>query len=113
MRERALSSRGTWIRTVVCGALLALAGLASADQPPRIRIGWTERPPTLDGRLEQGEWSDAARIDGLTQATPNPGAAASQRTEVWLMTDGEQLYIAARLWDTNPEAIVARQMIRD
>ncbi len=63
--------------------------------------------------LAQGEWSDAARIDGLTQATPHPGAAASQRTEVWLMTDGDRLYVAARLWDTNPEAIVAQQMLRD
>jgi hypothetical protein len=52
-------------------------------------------------------------VDGLTQATPDPGQAPTQRTEVWLMTDANHLYIAARLWDTNPEDIVAHGMRRD
>ncbi|MBJ21118.1 MAG: hypothetical protein CL933_17055 [Deltaproteobacteria bacterium] len=106
-------TRGACLVILICGALHALAGIASADPPPRIRIGWSEAPPTLDGQLEPGEWSDGAHIDGLIQAVPDPGKVASQRSEVWLMTDGEQLYIAARLWDTNPESIVARTMFRD
>ena len=46
-------------------------------------------------------------------ATPDPGEVATQRTEVWIMTDEDNFYIAARLWDTNPEEIVAYTMIRD
>ena len=35
---------------------------------PELDIGWTSDGPTLDGRLDEGEWSDAAYIGGLTQA---------------------------------------------
>ncbi len=83
------------------------------ERRPTIHIGWTQNPPTIDGRFEPDEWSDAAHVDGLTQAIPDAGRAPTQRTEVWLMTDEDNLYIAARLWDTNPEEIVAYTMVRD
>lgn len=83
------------------------------ERRPTIRIGWTQDPPTIDGHLDPDEWSDAAHVDGLTQAIPDAGQAPTQRTEVWLMTDEDHLYIAARLWDTNPEEIVAYTMARD
>jgi hypothetical protein len=91
----------------------------AADTPPKpferpsLEIGWTSRAPNIDGRFDPDEWSQAAHIDGLTQATPDAGDVATQRTEVWVMTDGDQLYIAARLWDTNPEEIIAYAMKRD
>jgi hypothetical protein len=93
-----------------------VAGAATpslADDAPRIRIGWSEQAPTLDGRIDAVEWADAAHIDGLPQATPSPGAEASQRTEIFIMTDGGTLYIAARMWDTHPEEIIAQRMLRD
>ena len=93
-------------------------GVANAVSPealdrPSIDIGWTSRAPKIDGRLDPDEWSDAAHIEGLTQATPDSGEVATQRTEIWLMTDEDHLYVAARLWDTNPEEIIAYQMKRD
>lgn len=94
------------------GASPSLAD-GAVDEPPRIEIGWTQTPPALDGKISEGEWNDGGHIDHLTQATPDPGVQASQRTEVWIMTDGEQLYIAARLWDTNPDEIIAQRFIRD
>ena len=80
---------------------------------PTIEIGWTTTAPTIDGHFSPDEWSDGAHVDGLTQASPEPGEAATQRTEVWIMTDGEHLFVAARLWDTNPEEIVRHTMLRD
>jgi hypothetical protein len=85
----------------------------SEDDRPTIDIGWTKNPPTIDGLLAPEEWADAAHIDGLTQASPDAGEAPTQRTEVWIMTDEDHLYIAARLWDTNPEKIVRFAMARD
>jgi len=87
-------------------------GVASDDRPT-IDIVWTKNPPTIDGHFSPAEWSDAAHVDGLTQATPDQGGAPTQRTEVWIMTDKDHLYIAARLWDTNPEEIVGYAMARD
>ncbi|MCB9724656.1 MAG: carbohydrate binding family 9 domain-containing protein [Spirochaetaceae bacterium] len=80
---------------------------------PRVEIGWTDEAPTVDGRLEPDEWADAARIDGLAQALPDEGAAPTQHTIVYVLTDGRSLYVAARLEDTEPGRIVAAAMARD
>lgn len=100
---------GLWVGWVL------LVDAAAAEEPPRprIEIGWTAAAPAIDGRLEEGEWTAAAHVDGLTQALPDPGVPATQRTEVWIMTDEDHLYIAARLWDTDPSEIVASAMQRD
>jgi hypothetical protein len=102
------------------GALLGLGLLiggvarpAASEEPPRVRIGWSASPPEIDGVLSEGEWAAAGRIDGLTQARPIPGGEPSQRSEIFLLSDRDNLYIAARLWDTNPEEIVALRMKRD
>ena len=94
--------------------VLAVDEVSNADTDrPTIKIGWTQKAPTIDGYFSPEEWSDAAHVDGLTQAMPDPGAAPTQRTEVWIMTDENHLYVAARLWDTNPEEIVRHTMLRD
>ncbi|MAG30339.1 MAG: hypothetical protein CL908_05515 [Deltaproteobacteria bacterium] len=80
---------------------------------PSIQIGWTATPPVIDGRLDPDEWRAAAFVDELTQAIPDEGQAPTQHSEIWIMTDEEHLFIAARLWDTNPEEIVASAMERD
>lgn len=109
------------IRRILASALLlswafspltAFAEETPGDHPT-VEIGWTKNPPTIDGHFSPEEWSDAAYVDGLTQATPDPGGAPTQRTEVWIMTDEDHFYFAARLWDTNPEEIIAYAMARD
>ena len=95
------------------GVSSSTVGAEEAEERPSVEIGWTTNPPEIDGHLDPDEWADAGHVDGLTQATPDPGEAPTQRTEIWLMTDGDHLYIAARLWDTNPEEIIAHAMQRD
>jgi hypothetical protein len=107
-----------FVRVAAIAAFLATAtmrvGSAAAEpERPSVEIGWTQTPPRIDGRLDPGEWSEAGHIDGLTQASPDEGARPTQRTEVFIMTDDDFLYIAARMWDTNPEEIVAFAMSRD
>jgi hypothetical protein len=118
VRENASSSRRIFscLTTATCfffGVAISALGAEESEERPSIEIGWTMNPPEIDGHLDPEEWSDAAHVAGLTQATPDPGEAPTQRTEVWMMTDENHLYIAARLWDTNPEEIVAYAMRRD
>jgi hypothetical protein len=94
-------------------APVGTAGTDGAPPRPSVRIGWSTGSPEIDGRLAPDEWADAAHLEGLVQATPDAGAAPTQRSEIWLMTDGDSLFVAARLWDTDPAAIVAFQMERD
>lgn len=103
---------------MLVGGLAVVAGLpgsvaAEGPERPSIEIGWTRTPPTLDGRIEPGEWEDAAHVDGLTQALPDAGRPPTERTEVFVMTDEDYLYVAARLWDSDPSRIVRNTMSRD
>ena len=115
---RGSCSPSFWIVLFGIGWLCALLGRATpgwSQEPvrPSIEIGWTTKAPEIDGQFDPVEWADAAHVDGLTQAQPDPGVAATERTEVWIMTDENNLYIAARMWDSHPEEIVAAAMQRD
>ena len=114
------------MRTLSCrtlgaaGALLLLcafgfppSGLAAGDDRPRVRIGRTATAPTIDGRMEPGEWDDGALIQEMTQVLPVTGGQPSQRTDVRILTDGKSLYIAFRCYDDEPSKIVANRKLRD
>ncbi len=96
---------------VAIGLLMAFA--AAAAEPPRVRIGWVDTPPVLDGRMDEAVWQQAGLVSELTQVLPNTGAAPSQRTEIRILTDGKMLYFGFRCYDTQPERIVANRMARD
>jgi hypothetical protein len=71
-------------------------------------------PLRLDGRLEEEVYRTVEPFGDFVQALPREGAPASERTDVWVMFDQENVYIAARLWDSAPpEQWVANEMRRD
>ena len=71
------------------------------------------RAPTIDGRLDDEAWRDAAPFTGFVQRELNEGAAVSERTEVRIVTDGEALFVGAWLFDREPAGIVPGEKIRD
>jgi len=72
-----------------------------------------QRPPVLDGRLDDEAWRGAPVYDGFVQRELREGQPVSERTEVRLVTDGEALYIGAWLFDREPGGIVPGEKIRD
>lgn len=66
----------------------------------------------VDGVLEEPIWQNAG-VTGLTQEDPNEGKPASERTVVWVAYDDAALYVAARLYDSAPDSIIARLGRRD
>jgi hypothetical protein len=77
------------------------------------RIARTEKPPLIDGKLDDPCWQLAESIGPLTQMEPLVAAPATEDTEVKLLYDDENLYIGVRCFDTEPSKIVATQMKRD
>ena len=68
----------------------------------------------LDGRLDEDVYDLIPPIGGFVQQVPDPGAAASEPTEAWVMFDGANLYVAARCHDSAPPGEwVANDMRRD
>ena len=68
----------------------------------------SEKIPTIDGKLDDEIWKNIKWQTGFIQNAPNPGEAASQKTEFGILYDEKNLYFAAKCYDTNPEQIVRR-----
>lgn len=81
--------------------------------PPAQLVSATRsaRSPTMDGRLDDPVWGDAAAVMQLRQRDPDEGQAVSESTEVRVLYDGAALYVGARLFDREPGAI-ARPLAR-
>ena len=69
--------------------------------------------PVIDGKLDEAIWKDALPITDFVQRELNEGVPASERTEVRIATDGEYLYIGARMFDREPQLIIPGEKIRD
>ena len=113
---------------VVAGAVFTVAGTVSAvsaqsaGSAARADLEGVARPtltivdgatPVIDGRLDEAVWSRLEPITDFLQAEPQPGAPPSERTEMFVFHDDDNLYIGAQLYDRDPDGIVVRSLERD
>ncbi len=66
----------------------------------------------IDGKLDESVWQ-LTPIKDFTQRDPNEGMPASEETNVWIVYDEENIYVAARCYDSHPELIDASMTRRD
>ncbi|HEX9722759.1 MAG TPA: DUF5916 domain-containing protein, partial [Vicinamibacteria bacterium] len=85
------------------------------DQEGRITVRATRlvEPIVLDGKLDDPVYSQVKAITGFIQQEPHEGQPATESTDVWLLFDDRNFYIAGRCWDSHPERMVANEMRRD
>ena len=69
--------------------------------------------PSIDGRLDEPVWSLAPSGTDFIQMKPNPGAVATQKTEVRFAYDDDAIYVGVRLFDTQPDSVVGQLSRRD
>lgn len=67
----------------------------------------------LDGKLDESAWEAAEVASDFTQSWPDPGAPASQKTEVRVLYDADALYVGVRMFDDAPATIAAPLARRD
>ena len=73
-----------------------------------------QEPLRVDGQLDEAVYGLNQSVSDFVQQVPKEGAPATERTEAWVMFDRDNLYIAARCWDTAPpERWVANELRRD
>ena len=70
-------------------------------------------PWTLDGVLDEPIYAQVPPIDGFIQQLPDAGLPATEETDAWVFHDDDNLYVAARLWDSEPDGLIANEMQRD
>ena len=78
-----------------------------------IRAVRVEGPLAIDGKLDENIYRTTPAIDRFEQQVPREGAAATEKTEVWILYDDNNLYFSARLLDSQPARIVANEMRHD
>ena len=68
----------------------------------------------LDGSLREAFYDEIRSASEFVQQFPIEGAPATERTDVWVFYDDENVYVAARCWDSAPEdQWIADEMQRD
>ncbi len=73
----------------------------------------TDEAPIVDGILDDAAWERADRGGDFMQREPQDGIPASQRTEFQVAFTPSALYVAGRVYDTDPDLIIAKEMGRD
>jgi len=103
-------------KAAIACALLMLGANSLAQPVPEpadrlekaFRAQRASTPPTIDGVISEEIWLRAPVIDDLHQVNPVEFAEPSERTEVRVLYDRDALYIAARMYDSEPSQINAR-----
>lgn len=67
----------------------------------------------IDGILDESVWLRNTPITNFRQQRPQEGAEPSERSEIYVVFDDDHLYIAARLFDSDPSGMKAFQKRRD
>lgn len=73
----------------------------------------TNNPPTIDGRLDDDAWGLVNWASDFKQREPHSGADPSQKTAFKILYDDDNLYLAIKLFDTDPTSIEKRMTKRD
>jgi hypothetical protein len=89
-----------------------LMAAAEARPPKPVTAVRTDAPIKVDGQLTEDVWRTPGQ-GGFTQMDPQDGAPATEETIVWVAYDRENLYVAARCRDSQPEGIIKLLARRD
>ena len=112
MNSRLLTATalGAWI-----AASLVVVSQSTAQTPSRLemRAISVTTPFRIDGTLDEPAYGSVQPVDQFIQMEPTAGQPASEKTEVWVFYDQQNVYVAMRAWESRPDLMVANEMRRD
>src|SRR3990172_7333416 len=123
--ERGVSSASSVGATVIAGVELpfaydgppppALPATMIRDEQGRttVRAVRLTAPLRIDGNLEEPIYQSVSPITGFVQTDPQPGEAATEKTEVWIAFDDTNVYVSVRASESQPERMIVNEMRRD
>lgn len=79
---------------------------------PQINAVFTDKPPLIDGYVNDDVWKNASLINELFQREPNTGEPVSEKTEFYFLYDHNNIYVGIRCYD-DPAAITSKELSRD
>ena len=102
---------GCIVAPVRCGAAPQQNGSGQARRSAAVTLVSLEL--VVDGVLDEAPWQTAPKIGDLIQREPRNGETPSERTDVTLLHDANNLYIGVMCYDSEPDKVIGTQMARD
>jgi len=99
----------------ICGLLSSFPSIAETVVQPDSTITAlrVDRPPKLDGILDESEWQLAQVGKNFVQMMQNTGAPATEKTEFRVLYTDKALYVGVWCYDSEPDKVTAHSMARD
>ena len=121
-------------------AVLLIAPPVAAQQPPRpaqpvpagppaptlpdtisrddqgratVRAVRVTTPMRIDGKLDEPHYSSVQPASGFIQMEPQAGQPATEKTDVWVSFDKDNVYVGIRAWESQPDKRIVNEMRRD
>ena len=93
----------------------ALPETISRDDRGRatVRAVRVTTPMKIDGRLEEPLYAAVKPASDFIQMEPSAGQVATEKTEVWVFYDDDNVYVSVRASESHPERMVANEMRRE
>ena len=103
------------LTSILLYGLLFMQKATGLEQPIRIsyHIPHVKTAPKIDGIVGEDEWADAERVQLTNETHPSQNIPALVETEVFLMEDGANFYLAFIAHDPHPDKIRAYYRDRD
>ncbi|HEX8821288.1 MAG TPA: DUF5916 domain-containing protein [Archangium sp.] len=101
-----------WVLTA--GVLWAGVASAAVEGPGKtqfLRAARATGEVKVDGKLDEDTWAKAPVFDGFVQRFPDAGKAPSERTELRVLYDDRNVYVAVTCHDSEP-ALINRNLGR-
>ena len=95
---------------LICSSNIIFAEDSSIKSLNASRI---KSPVHLDGSMREPVWETAVPITGFTQKELTEGAPATEKTEVRILYDEDNIYIGIMCYDSEPSGIIRNEMDRD
>jgi len=83
------------------------------DGTTTVRAVRIDAPLRVDGALDEEIYRRVSPMTGFIQIEPDDGSLASERTDLWLAFDDDNVYVSFRVWDSQMDRLVATEMRRD
>jgi len=113
-RSVVLRLRWVLVATIfACIQTLALFADTSSDTVRRVSVPYIKDKITIDGVLDESIWKSAPKIGDLIQREPDTGQPVSEKTEITLLRDEDNLYVGVVAYDSEPDKIIGTTMERD
>src|SRR5438874_4441140 len=98
---------------VLLALLAATSARAQTPDPVTVRAYRLTQPLVIDGRLDDAVYRTTEPAPKFLQQEPRVAELASEQTEMWVFFDDRNVYVSARMYDSEPDRMVADEMRRD